>query len=155
MKTTRDYMTDAKDVLGITSDRQMAKWLGIAPSALSHYKTGFRTIDNYAATRIAEALGINPMQVIAVAEMERERDEGRRKFWENFSAGMAKSAVFVLSLLGLWTADGLSNQAVAATSAIDSNLSIIYIMRNLTARLKTTLRRLKNPTSSPRPAFCH
>lgn len=81
MKTTLDYIKEAKAALGIQSDYALAKWLGITRHAVSGYQTGNRIIDDYTAAKIAEALGIDPLEVIAVANMEREKDEKRQAYW--------------------------------------------------------------------------
>lgn len=85
MRTTLDYLNAAKSKLRITSDRALANWLGVSQPAVTQYQSGRRVIDNYVATKIAVALGIDPLEVIAAAEFEREKEGGRKKYWENFS----------------------------------------------------------------------
>jgi transcriptional regulator with XRE-family HTH domain len=100
MKSTLEYLNEAKEALGITSDYGMAKWLNVSAQAVSKYKRGERVIDDYAAVKIAEALKIDPLEVITAANFEREKDDGRKAFWANFSrAGLAAS--FVLVFLGV------------------------------------------------------
>jgi len=95
MKKTTDYIEEAKIKLDIQSDYGLAKWLGITDSAISHYKTGKRTIDDYTAARIAEALEIDPMEVIAAANAEREKDEKRREFWRKIFANCVAASFFL------------------------------------------------------------
>lgn len=92
MKTTVQYLNEAKERLGITSDNALAKHLKIARSAISQYQHGHRIIDDYAAVRIAEILGINPMDVIATANYEREKAPERKDFWRKMrDKGSAQS----------------------------------------------------------------
>ncbi len=50
-------------------------------------------MDNYAAARLAEALEINPMKIIAAAEAEREKDERKREFWQKMFLKMTATAL--------------------------------------------------------------
>lgn len=81
MKTTIEYLDAAKKALSVDSDYEMARKLGIIKQAMSNYRTGRRTIDDYAAMKIAEALKIDEREVIAAANYEREKDEKRKDYW--------------------------------------------------------------------------
>ena len=97
MKTTINYLNEAKKILGIESDYAMAQFLGVNRSAISGYRTGSRIIDDYAAAKIASAIGIDPMMVIAAANAEREKTEDRKEYWKNFYerlGGMAAGLAF-------------------------------------------------------------
>lgn len=98
MKTTIEYLDDAKAALKIESDYAMAKWMGVERTTVSQYRLGKRTIDDYAAARIAAALGIDPMIVIAAANAEREKTDERRDYWKNFYerlGGVAAGVAFI------------------------------------------------------------
>lgn len=100
MKTTRDYIEAAKASLGIQSDYALAKWLGVSKATASHWKSGRSTVDDYAAVRIAAELKIDPIEVIATANLEREKDEKRREFWRTFcppASPIAGAFLFALS----------------------------------------------------------
>ena len=84
MKSTIEYLDEAKKKAGKESDRQFGIWAGIKANSMSQYRTGIRTIDDYAAAKIAEALEIDPLIVIAAANAEREKGE-RREYWEKVS----------------------------------------------------------------------
>lgn len=96
MKSTIEYLDEAKKKVGKESDRQFGIWAGIKANSMSQYRTGIRTIDDYAAAKIAEALKIDPMIVIAAANAEREKGE-RREYWEKVSkrlGGIAAGFLF-------------------------------------------------------------
>lgn len=99
MKSTLDYINAAKAALGLQSDYAIAKYLGVSKQTASSWKTGRSRIDDYAAVKIAEALKIDPIEVIAVANMEREKDEKRREFWRTFchASPSMVAAVFLFS----------------------------------------------------------
>lgn len=96
MKSTLDYLNSAKKALGIESDYALAKWLGVTKQAVSSYKLGKSIIDDYAAAKIAEALNINALEVIAVANMEREKVSEKREFWRKIAVGSAALGIAIL-----------------------------------------------------------
>lgn len=69
MKTT-DYINAVKRALKINS-LELSKRLEITSGAMSHYESGNRVIDNYAAIKLAQMLKINPLRIIVQAEIER------------------------------------------------------------------------------------
>lgn len=91
MKTI-SYIEEAKRRLGISTDYGIAKELGMTRGAFAHYKTGRRVIDDYTAAKLAELLKINPLEVIAAANAEREKDDRKREFWQKIASG-AQAAV--------------------------------------------------------------
>lgn len=99
MKTTLEYIEEAKERLGITSDYALAKWLDVPRETVSGYRTKRRTIDDYAAARIAEALGVAPLQIIAAANAEREKDDRKRSFWEQLAKG-STTAILAVGVIG-------------------------------------------------------
>jgi transcriptional regulator with XRE-family HTH domain len=106
MKTTVDYLNDAKKALGIESDRAMAKWLGVSQPAVTQYQAGKRIIDDYTASKIAHALNLDPLEVIAVANMERANDEEKREYWRTiFRRCAAACVLFFLSIPAPYAAD--------------------------------------------------
>ncbi|MES9961695.1 MAG: hypothetical protein ABW089_14790 [Sedimenticola sp.] len=105
MKTT-DYISAAKKKLEITSDNQMAIWLGVSRNSMSQYKTGKRVMDDYVAVKIAEALGVDPLKVIAQANEERETDKDKKEFWHRIATA---AAAVLLSPFALTIANNLVN----------------------------------------------
>ncbi|MFC4158464.1 helix-turn-helix domain-containing protein [Chitinimonas lacunae] len=83
MKTTVEYLTAAKAASGLESDSGLSKHIGISRAAMSQYLSGVRVMDDYTALRVAQILGVDPLEVIAAANHERERTAERREAWEN------------------------------------------------------------------------
>lgn len=118
MKTTIDYLNEAKERLGIESDYKLAKWLELPRETVSGYRTGRRTIDDYAAVKIAEALNVPPIQIIAAANAEREKDDRKRSFWEQMARGAT------VGILALGVGGGVAVQDVR--EQVLENLHNIY-----------------------------
>jgi transcriptional regulator with XRE-family HTH domain len=111
MKTTLDYLNDAKAKLGFTSDNAFAGWLEVSPGGLSNYQSGRRIVDDYAAAKIAQALGIDPLEVIALANMEREKVSERKEFWRKIAKGGVAATIFLAAISGTYSG-GIDENAV-------------------------------------------
>lgn len=120
MKTTLEYLDEAKLKLGITSDNQLALHLGLTRASISDYRHKRSTMDPYTATQIAIILDIDPMLVIATANIEREKDGKRREFWENFSKRISGIAAAVLLT---------ASMAYDIDLKPNNDIDILYIMR--------------------------
>jgi len=77
----------------LKNDTGLAEMIGCNKSAISHYRTGRRSMDNELCLAIAQALGMaDPMPVIMAADMDRAERAGQHSLWEVFSKRMAGSA---------------------------------------------------------------
>lgn len=90
-----NYLGLAKERLNVKSGNVLAKRLGITQQAISLYESGKRTIDNYTAFKLAEILEIDPMEIIATAEAEREKDETKRDYWRKVLQKVATAALCI------------------------------------------------------------
>lgn len=81
MKTTTQYLDSAKSVLGIGSDYALAKALGIRTTTISNYRSGRNHFDDATAIKIAAILKIDPLEVIAAANVERAKNDDARRVW--------------------------------------------------------------------------
>ena len=127
MKTSMEYLDEAKEKIGISSDNGISKELKITRSAISNYRSGNYIMDDFTAAKIAEILEIDPIIVIAAANAEREKGE-RKEYWEKLAkrlGGVAAAITFLTALPVQIGNHGLVNSAQA------DNESIIYIMRNM------------------------
>jgi len=98
MKTTVEYIDAAKKALNIESDYKFCQWLGMPRQAANNWRKGKNGIDDYVAVRIAEALGIEPMEIIAAANYEREKGEERKTWWGKIFQKHAQASMTVLFL---------------------------------------------------------
>ncbi|MBB6324358.1 helix-turn-helix domain-containing protein [Paraburkholderia sp. SIMBA_009] len=91
MRTTIEWLDAAKARLDIQSDYAAAKALGVTRSTISGYRTGRTVFDEKICIRVAEILGVDPLEVIASARVESAKDAETRGVWmhalEIFSKG--------------------------------------------------------------------
>jgi ribosome-binding protein aMBF1 (putative translation factor) len=73
MKKSVEYLREAKEKLGCDSDYQLAKELKTNQQNISRYMNGDTLMDDYHCIRVAQVLGIDPMQIIAAAQEEEKR----------------------------------------------------------------------------------
>lgn len=137
MKSTISYLDEAKAKLGIESDYGMAAWLGVTRAAVSAYRNSARTVDDYAAAKIAEVLEIDPMIVIAAANAEREKDDGKRGYWEKYYkrlGGIAASIIFAVTFIVTPT----PSQAAPVLKAVSQYCILCKIARHINKVIKET-----------------
>jgi transcriptional regulator with XRE-family HTH domain len=93
MKSTTEYLDEAKKRAGIESDYALAKRLGVTKAAISNYRQGISKMDDYTAAQIADLLEVDPLEVIAAANAEREKDEKKKDYWRKIFARCAAACV--------------------------------------------------------------
>jgi transcriptional regulator with XRE-family HTH domain len=103
-------LDETKDALGITSDYELARTLGVSKQAISNYRLGERAPDEFACLKIAEAIGQPLDTVIATVKASTEKDEKRREAWENYMkrlGGVAASIAlaFLVFVTGIVTSE--------------------------------------------------
>ncbi len=80
MKWFADYVNELKEKLEITSDYGMAQHLGIARQSMTKIKNG-DVLNSEMCFRIANELKRHPMEIIATARAQKERNAEFRAFW--------------------------------------------------------------------------
>lgn len=78
---TLDYLDAVKRHTGITSDYALAARLGITRSAISKLQLGKVIFSDDVALSIAQILDLNPLEVIAQANIERAKTPEQRARW--------------------------------------------------------------------------
>lgn len=132
---TIDYLNEAAKRVGAKTDAELARALNMNRSTVCRYLKGERVMDDYTAARVAELLGIEPLQVIAAANAERETDQGKKQFWEKF----ARAAVIAAAVVGGAQVASMLDLAQPGDLALlgsTINLSTDY------AQLRSLLRRI-------------
>lgn len=114
MKKTLDYIDQLAALKGWDTDYQIAKGLGIKTPTMTRYRRHGGTLDNDTAWKVAEGLGIDAMEIIAAAEIERaERADNTEKaaVWKRRFQAVSHSAATILGIIalpyGIWLADRL------------------------------------------------
>ena len=82
--TPNEYLNATKKAMQIESDYELAKRFEINTGMMSKLRQGTRPISTIMATKIAIALNIDPMTVIADLEAQREKNPKKADFWRSF-----------------------------------------------------------------------
>nr|WP_315168324.1 hypothetical protein [uncultured Deefgea sp.] len=101
MKLIADYVEAAKEKTGIKSDRAFGMHIGGGESLVSKWLNEGKHPEDYYCIRIAEILGINPLEIIAAANWEREKSQDRKDWWEDFRRAQSKERGTVLPQFAL------------------------------------------------------
>lgn len=142
MKTTGDYLDAVKAKLDLPSDYATAKALGVTRAAVSRYRLLQSFPDELVCAKIADILGIEPIEVIAAAQFERSKDEHARALWESIWGKVA--GAIVPSLIACAVGLSVAPTSKAAESGENhANGASLYLMSNR--------RRFRHNTFSPLP----
>lgn len=128
MKTTVEYLDAVRARLDLPSDYAAAKHLGVTRAAVSRYRQGGGAFDDTTALRVAYILDVDPLEVIAAANVERARDTVTRSLWEKAwgkAAGATATAAIAVLLVGLAAAPSPAHSA-----EISANSAGLYLMSN-------------------------
>ena len=102
--TIIELLDQTKERLQVKSDYALAKALQINQARLTDYRKGTRHPDPYALTKIALALDLDPLALIAEFEARTEKNATRKGFWENFlrrvSSGLGVLALCCMAAFG-------------------------------------------------------
>lgn len=95
------YLDAVKAQLNITSDYDLAKRFGIGNGRIVMIRNGERPIPLNIAFMIAITLQLDPAEVVADLEEQREKNPKRRDFWRSFLSRAALVIVTVACTLAL------------------------------------------------------
>src|SRR3569623_221198 len=98
MKTI-NYIDAALKATKSKTYNQLAIKLQIPRQRFHEYTQGKARPDEYACTRIAVALGLDPARVIAEIALEWEKSEEKRKFWCDFLRHVGKASAIATAAL--------------------------------------------------------
>lgn len=101
---TIELLKDCKIKLRVSSDYALAKELQIERARISDYMSGKRTPNAYAAVKIAECLGLDPLALIAEFEEMTAKNPKERSFWADFRVRAEKPLRgFIMALICIAT----------------------------------------------------
>lgn len=122
-KISIQWVEATKTILKIDSDRALAKHFGWSIGVVPAIRNGTKSLNNNEAKDIAEALHVNPLQVIADAEAERAKDEKSRHYWTHAAK---KYAGIVASITLAFMCTIPNTSRASSTTEAES----LYIMSN-------------------------
>lgn len=96
-----EYLEAAKARLNIASDYALAKRLGVRPQSMTGYTDGSRNIPLDMAYKLAITLELDPAQVVADLEAQREKNPQRKDFWTGFISRAATVLMVLVCTLAL------------------------------------------------------
>ncbi|MDD3482985.1 hypothetical protein [Azovibrio restrictus] len=109
--------------------KELAELIGMKRENLSAAKRHKSGIAPYAATKLAQIVGVEPLEVIAASELVTEKNDERRKFWSPF-VEHARAACMLIAL-GSVTNFVTPSPAVASTTGQNyDGIQVVKIMRN-------------------------
>jgi len=111
-----DLLNAAKDRLKLVSDYQLAKRLNLPRQSMPGIREGTRPLPLDVAYKLAIILELDPAQVVAELEAERERNPQRAEFWRSFLSRAALLVVTVACTLAWSFSSGHMAAQVAAFS---------------------------------------
>lgn len=124
MNTTIEFIDAVKAKHGLVSDYALAKFLGESHQRLSSYRVKRTYLDDLMAVKVAEALEIDPLYVIASVHAERAKKETEKKVWTDILeklGGIAASVVIGFAACALPSPD-----AFAGASEVHSIYYVKY-----------------------------
>lgn len=135
MKTTVEYLIAAKAAIGVESDSALGKAIGLHRNAVGQYMNGSRVMDDYTALKVAQILGVDPLEVIAAANHERERSIEKREAWANLwnatTQKMGRAASLMVLALGIMIATGSSGVRNEGAAAVPALAQAVDSVRNV------------------------
>lgn len=96
MKSVK-YLDQLKTAKHLKNDVALCELLAWGSGRMSQYRTGKNIMDNEACVQVAMELGINPLEVIMAADIDRAEKKGQHSIWEVFSQRMAATAGAILN----------------------------------------------------------
>lgn len=96
-----EYLDAAKAALNIQSDYELAKRLGIGNGAVAEIRKNIRAVPLDVAYKLAITLQMDPAEVVADLESQREKNPTRQAFWRSFIKHARTAAAMVLCMLAL------------------------------------------------------
>ena len=81
MKTLENYIDEFKEKLKIESDYQLSKKIDVSRQQISKIRNGETSIGREKCIRIAAALRIDPLEIIATVEAQKEKNPEVRALW--------------------------------------------------------------------------
>ena len=128
MNTIKDLLDAVKTTAGIQTDYALAKELGVHRQLVSSFYKGTRRPDNSMCLEIAERLRMPLERVIAIVEIEAEKDEKRREVWKGYYKSIGGyAASFVLVFFLAVTLIVTPTPAQASVSKVSDRDALYYV----------------------------
>lgn len=98
MRTTVEFLDAVKARHQLTSDYQLARFLGVRQQTISSYRRGNSRLDEGMAIKVADALELDHAHVLATIAAERAKTDPIKKAWQRAAAATAAVVLAVLAV---------------------------------------------------------
>ena len=122
MKTTVEFLDEAKRALDIERDTDLSRAIRVTKQTISMLRNGESCFSDETARRVADVLGIDPAYVIACAYAERSRDPQIKQVWVRVAQAFATLAITAGVSVGV--------APTPSEAALHNGLSIHYTNYN-------------------------
>lgn len=118
-----EWIDRVKIAKGFESDYRVSKELGLTRQAISEYRNKSVTLNDATAIKVAEALKIDPSQILADQALERAKTEPEKRAWAGVLERLGGMAAAIIFMVG-----GTSLPSPADAAPVSKNSSQLYIM---------------------------
>lgn len=119
-----EYLDAAKARLCLSSDYELAKRAGIPRQSLPAIRDGKRALPLDFAYWLAITLELDPAEVVADLEAQREKNPLRAEFWRSFLSRARSIAALLLCTLALISSAGLGSDPAGAGGRFKRRLNV-------------------------------
>lgn len=119
-----EYLDKCKIALQVKSDYALGKALEINDARISDYYKDKRVPDAYACARIALALKLEPLEVLADIESQSAKTEAKREFWRGFIGHSGKAGAAILWVLACGSFYAIDTPKATAA---DTSPNVYYV----------------------------
>ena len=125
MTETQQLIEQVRIKMNGATDYKIAQALDLHTQRVSEFVRGKGTADPYACAKIAEALGRDPLAVIAQVEAEAAKTEKKRAYWRSFFSSMKRRAhgvVWLATFLSLGAGQPVGSGGSPTTTSHNDEL---------------------------------
>jgi len=114
-----EYLDAAKEKLNLQSDYSLAQIMKVPKQYVQEIRKGKRAVPLSAAYWLAITLELDPAEVVADLEAQREKNPIKQEFWRSFLSHAVKLTVLLACMLVLSFSAGLGSGQDATGGAFN------------------------------------
>ncbi|WP_293934928.1 helix-turn-helix domain-containing protein [Iodobacter sp.] len=99
MENLTDIITEAKKILNIVEDKDLAKAIGITPGTISHWNNRGSRPDTFALMQLSDILSIDARVLLAIIEAEHAKSEQKQEYWEKMKERFSGSKKELMTII--------------------------------------------------------
>lgn len=99
MNSLSDITTEAKKILNITEDKELAKAIGVTPGTVSHWHNRGSRPDLFALMQLSDILSIDARELLAIVEAEHAKSEQKQEYWEKMKERFSSSKKELMTII--------------------------------------------------------